>query len=68
MAKTDKAVKPTEQKRPESVVVENKIVKKLTVIFTCNYSDKVLYRCGASAEFDEIEALHLIKLGVAKCQ
>ena len=68
MAKTNKAVKPTVEKRIESIVVEENIAKKMTVIFTCNYSDKALYRCGASAEFDEIEALHLIKLGVAKCQ
>jgi len=69
MAKTNNAVKPVEKEKVESVVVEKEIVKKMTVIFNCNYSDKVLYRIGASAEFDEKEALHLIEMGVAKkCQ
>ncbi len=68
MAKTNNAVKPVKNEKAESVVVEKEIVKKMTIIFNCNYSDKVLYRIGASAEFDEKEALHLIKLGVAKCQ
>jgi len=68
MAKTNKAVKPVENKKAESVVAKKETVKKMTIIFTANYSDKIFYQKGATAEFGEKEALHLIKLGVAKCQ
>lgn len=66
MAKTNKAVKSNDTTVVSKIVVEEVMVEKMTVIFNCNYSDKVLYRCGASAEFDRSEALHLIEMGVAR--
>ena len=66
MAKTNKAVKQNDTAPDTKVSVEKPIVEKMTIIFSCNYSDKVLYRCGASAEFDRSEALHLIEMGVAR--